>query len=399
MGALTALFARRRQPDIVKQALAFRRDLIRGNDAALREMARVHMATWKRLRSQFDQMSRQIAAATEELGGLEAVRDLHPSWIFRQQRYADLMWQCEQELLYFTRAAAAQVRMQQTAAMQLGQQHAFRLVDAQMPRELTGTWNRMPVEALQDLVGVLQDGSPLSYKFAGLAEETAAGIKETIAAGFAQGWNPRKIAREIKRSYDGALTNALLTCRTETMRAYRGAAHASYQANSDVVDGWIRVAAKNGRSCIACLAQDGTFHPLTERLHDHPAGRCVAIPHTRPWNELFPGLDLSGVKETSVQPWNAEDSFKRLSEADQRRMMGGAKFRLWKEGKISLSDLATKQRSKVWGDHYRPTTLKELVARGKVTRDEAKWASKRQTAAEPGSGDNGIQFEPRISVK
>lgn len=399
MGALTALFARRRQPDIVKQALAFRRDLIRGNDAALREMARVHMATWKRLRSQFDQMSRQIAAATEELGGLEAVRDLHPSWIFRQQRYADLMWQCEQELLYFTRAAAAQVRMQQTAAMQLGQRHAFRMVDAQLPEELTGTWNRVPSEALQRLVGVMQDGSPLSYKFAGMAQETAEAIRETISTGFAQGWNPRKMAREIRRAYGGALVNAELTCRTETMRAYRGAAHASYQANSDVVDGWIRVAAKNGRSCIACLAQDGTFHPLTERFVDHPGGRCTSIPHTKSWQELFPGLDLSGVKETSVQPWNAEDSFKRLSEADQRRMMGGAKFRLWKEGKISLSDLATKQRSKVWGDHYRPTTLKELVARGKVTRDEAKWASKRQTAAEPHPGDNGIQFEPRISVK
>ena len=61
--------------------------------------------------------------------------------------------------------------------------------------------------------------------------------------------------------------------------------------------------------------------------------------------------------------------------------MGSARYNLWKSKKVEWSDLATRQKSKVWGDHWRPTNLKDLVKRGKITLEDVKEARKRTTLA------------------
>lgn len=350
------------QSEIVKAALRFRRELVLGNDKALRQMTGAYGESWRRLKAQLDQVTALIREA-EALGKEPTLRPpgsgirLKPdqysiNWLSRQARYQQLMYQAEVELQRYTRQAAAMVGLQQEFGLNSGRETARRLLELSGEDGLIRrTWNEVPRLPLLNLVGVLQDGSPLSYKFEGLAQATVQAIKDTFAAGLAQGWNPRKIARTIRREYHGALSNTLTVCRTETLRAYRTATQATYRANSDIVDGWIWLAAKQVRTCAACWGMDGTLHPLSEEFVDHPNGRCTQIPHLR-----------SG----GAQPWDAEEKFRRLSEADQLRVLGPKKFEAWKAGELTLRDIPVRERSKAWGDHWRIRTLKELEAEGKL---------------------------------
>lgn len=357
--------------DIQKAAQRLKREFARQNDAALRDMARVYGKAWKRLKADFDRLSKQVAEAKA------AGEFINFSWLFRLNRYNQLMMQLEQELVFFSRYAAAMVGDQQAHALIRGAQHAEALMAqslGQMPDELIRlgyrvTWSRAPREALANLIGYLSDGSPLSYKFTGLATETAQGIRDAIAVGFVTGQNPRTIARTVKRAFDGGLVNALTVCRTETMRAYRTAAHESYRANDDIVTGWIWSAARNTRTCAGCWAMDGTFHKLTEELVDHPNGCCVAIPVTKPWSELAPGA--ANIPDTSVKPWKSSQFFDKLSESDKLKVLGSTRYNLLASGKITIEDVRAVTKSSVWGDHIRPRTVKELISSGVVSREDA----------------------------
>jgi len=348
--------------DILEAANRFKLALLRGNDKALAEMSRTYIKAWKRLAPQFERITRMIAEA--ELAG----EPVSPNWIMRQKRYRELMISCEEEIMRYTRYAAAMVGDQQRFALSRGIKDSKRLMQLSLGLEPSDmermrvrvTWNQVPEEAIKNIVGFLSDGSPISYKFAGLAPEVSQGIKDTLSSGITMGWNPRKIASEIERVYKGALGNTLLTCRTETMRAYRTASMENYRANSDVVSGWVWMSAKQPNTCAACWAMDGTFHMLDEELVDHPGGRCVAVPVTKPYSELFPGAKLIGVRETKTKPWDPTPEFEKLSERDKRQVLGWSRYKLYKDGKLSLRDLAVKERSRSWGDHYRPKTVKEI---------------------------------------
>jgi SPP1 gp7 family putative phage head morphogenesis protein len=352
--------------DILKASKKFKKELLANNDHALRAMAQTYAQAWKRVKPQFDQITKQIADAKKS--GLE----IKPSWLFRQQRYASLMIQMEEELLRYSQYATAMVGNLQAQALDMGLDHSLQQLKLSLgpiPDEVVKAgygvaWNRPPHESLRNLVGFLQDGSPLTEKFAALPVDVAASIKEVFTSGLAQGWNPKKIAREIRRNYQDSLTNVLVTARTETMRSYRTAAHENYRANSDVCKGWIWNASKSNRTCAACWAMDGTFHELSEELNDHPAGRCSPIPVTKTWGELFPDLDLSGIKETAAQPWDTEDNFKKMPKADQLRVLGPGRWQMWNSGEVSLRDMAAVNKSKKWGDSVRPKTLKELRNNG-----------------------------------
>jgi len=111
-------------------------------------------------------------------------------------------------------------------------------------------------------------------------------VMDALTRGLALGLGPEVIRRLIQQMMGMVLTRALRIARTEMLRAYREAARRNYQANSDVVKGWIWHSALNERTCAACWAMHGTVHRLEERLDDHVGGRCTAVPLTKTWAEL-----------------------------------------------------------------------------------------------------------------
>jgi hypothetical protein len=356
--SLISRFKTSKKVDVVKTSNQFKAKLLRDNDKAVKEISKRYLQAWRRLKVQANALTKQIVEAQKSGEPVGA------SWLFRQQRYYDLMLALEVELRQYGVYVAGVVLTQQQLGLTLGLESSKKL--ALMQVRYGVQWNQPSLAAMRGLTGFLADGTPLTYKFAGLSAEISDGIKEVLTSGLAEGWNPVKIAAEINNGFAGGLTNAVTTCRTEVMRAYRTASHENYRANSDIVRGWIRLSSQTARSCSACLALDGTWYTLDEPLIDHPNGLCVALPQTRSWAEISPSGKASGIKETSAQPWNSEDIFEKLSDAEQLKVLGPGRFQLYREGKIGIKDMAVLQKSAIWGDHYRPKTLKELTAEGKV---------------------------------
>jgi hypothetical protein len=118
--------------------------------------------------------------------------------------------------------------------------------------------------------------------------------------------------------------------------------------NSDVVDGWIWTAKLDGATCMSCVAQHGSFHPVNERLNDHHNGRCVAIPVTK--------LSKPFIEEGAGKSW-----FDVQPEAVQKQMMGTAKWDAYKANKFDFNKLSLDKHNDVFGDMKTEASLKDLI--------------------------------------
>lgn len=374
-------------PEIIKSANRLKRDIVRKNDEALKTLIRSYTVLMKSLQSQLKEINALIKEAERE--GKHAVlrepgskthlkeNEYSVNWLFRQQRYEELISQCKTRINEYVKSAELLTYAQQMMGIKRGisdtRTIAMQSLGTPPPQVarlgLSVSWNTIPADAVTNIVGFLSDGSPLSYKFAGMSNKVADGVKDRIVSGFAQGWNPRKIARAVKKEFGNVLDNALMTCRTETMRAYREAVYQSDLANSDILKGNVRMAAKNARTCAACWALDGTFYPLGKRLDDHVCGRCILVPITKSYQELFPELDLSHVQDNSIQPWDSEQYFKQLSDKDQLKVLGRRRYDLYKAGKIKLADIPSVRKSKKWGDVPVPGRIDEVLARAQARKE------------------------------
>jgi len=218
-------------------------------------------------------------------------------------------------------------------------------------------WNRLPAEAVETAVGMLSGDSPLRTRMtATLGQATADAVRDKLLIGIAEGWNPRKIQNELRRTFGQGLEWSLTATRTAELYAYREATRANYQANSDVVKGWRWVATKDPRTCMSCIVMDGTVHPLSETLNDHHNGRCAASPVVASYREL--GIDVDG----PAQPHEpARSWFEGLPEATQRQMMGDNAYEAWRGGKFDLRDYTVEYSDSVYGVMRRQATLKELL--------------------------------------
>lgn len=171
------------------------------------------------------------------------------------------------------------------------------------------------------------------------------------------GRNPRETARRVRKEFSIGLSRALRISRTETLRAYREATREVYRANSDIVRGWIWVAAKSARTCPACLAMDGTFHRLDEGLDDHPNNRCAMVPAVK-------GMDMPK-RETGAEWFDKQD------EAIQRKILGNAGFEAYKAGAVKLSDFVGHRRSRDWGTTRYARSLTQILG----TEEAKKWTT------------------------
>lgn len=213
------------------------------------------------------------------------------------------------------------------------------------------------------MVGLTQTDSPLHKLLAGISGEGAQVAEDALVQGMAMGKNPRAVAPLLRQALGTTLTRALRITRTETLRAYREATRQSYQANGDVLEGWIWHAALDTRTCAACWTMHGTIHKLDEILDDHPNGRCAMQPLTKTWADIGEaiGVDLTGIEETRVTPELGVDVFVRLAAEEQIKILGPAKFAAWENGEFDLQDLIGRRQDPIWGGMRYEKSLKEIL--------------------------------------
>jgi SPP1 gp7 family putative phage head morphogenesis protein len=324
--------------DIYRMIERFRREQLARERAASTAMVKSYGTIWREL-------NRQIRDTVRRYYDLLSMGQEGDALLWRMDRLTALRAQVEQELIKYASYAETTVRVQQQEAITAGIEHGWQLMGA-AGEGLGLEFNRMPTEALANLIGFTQDGTPLAQVMRGYAGEGAGLVSDALVQGMALGYNPRRTANLVRRALGGNLANWLRLARTETLRAYREANHQVYLQNSDVLEGWIWVSARNTRTCACCWAMDGTFHELDERLDDHPNGRCTAAPKVR-------GVDFP-------QRVNGVQAFGMQAEEDQYRVLGPAKYTAYKNGDIVLPDLVGVKHDRIWGRMFYERSLKEL---------------------------------------
>lgn len=374
--------------------------MLRRERAAASEMVRHYGDMWQRIKARIDALTKKYYAA------VGAGQEVSPAWLYQLDRLQSLQRQMESELAEFSRYAETRVAAEQYDAVLAAQRHTAALLAASPEAggaALAAGFNRLPRSAIASLVGFAQDESPLSQLLGQLGPEASEAIKRELISGLGLGLSPREVARRCRAALGGNLSRALTISRTETLRAYREAAHRSMEANAAVVEGWIWYSGRDSRTCAVCWAMHGTEHPLSERLDDHPNGRCVALPKTRTWAEL----GLEGVPESRVAGVESGSSlFAKLPAEQQLAILGPGELAAWQRGEFDLEDLVGRRHSSRWGSmRYERSAADTLAAAAgrsrpgtfKSLEDAERWAVEHiagQVVSQPPAGDTtwGVAF-------
>lgn len=342
--------------DVQRASERFKAALLRNERAAASDMVRVYGGIWKRTKPQLDALLQSIEEARQR------GEQVQSSAVARSERLGQLLAQVEQEVGQYAAYVDESVRRQQSAAIEAAAQDAEGLTRSAMgdaptdEARLALRWNRLPREAVAELVGQLASGAPLDVLLGELGPEAAQRVKDALLEGLALGRNPRVIARDVRRNMGMPLTRSLRISRTETLRAYRGATLANFRANSDTVTGWRWSASHSTRTCPACLAMDGKVFPLDKPMPAHISCRCSVTPVTVSWQDLGIDAPEPDLGETGAQ-W-----FARQPASVQREMLGDEGYTAYKSGKVTLDDFVGVRKSRVWGDQVKTVNLKGALA-------------------------------------
>lgn len=209
------------------------------------------------------------------------------------------------------------------------------IIDSQLP---TGgqhlvdlaEWTHVDARSVEAIVK--RSTQQITSRMRPLSREAQRAVRAELVRGYAAGQNPRRTAARIvdraQGKFNGGLTRATAIARTETLDASRVGGHIGRMQNSDVLRGWSWHCELSTRSCPACIAMDGSLHPLDEPgPNDHVNGRCTAVPETKSWADL--GFDIP---EPAPLRQTGRDWFEGQPAATQRQILGPSRYEAWKAG-------------------------------------------------------------------
>ena len=345
-------------PPVIEAAYRFKAGLLASERQSATRLVKAYGRIYQGMQGQtqalLDQMLAMENPTRGQLQRMARMKTLQRQIVDEMTRYGTII---ENEATLGAQEAIAQALGDSQKLTQLALPGVGAL-DAQIMAQ----WNRLHVDAVEQAIAFLGDGSPLQARWAvQMGEEVAKEVAEAMIQGVALGWNPVKIAGAIRTQYGQGLNWALRNAQTVQMWAYREASRMSYLANAHIVKDWTWVSALDNRTCLACIAEHGTIHPLSESLNDHYNGRCIAVPNTITYRDLGFDMDAEPLTVGSGEDW-----FKLQPELVQRQMMGPAKWDAWQAGKFNLDSLITLSPDPVYGEMVTEASLIGMLG------DEAK---------------------------
>lgn len=284
--------------------------------------------------------------------------------------WKDLQRQIIAEGRKYENYATATIKAEQLTYLETGAAAAQSAITAELG---TGyAFNKLNTAALENMVGITADGSPLFdvLQKRALSPDMVEGLVNKLNEAIALGYNPRKTAAMMAEGLAAGLDKALVIARTEQLRAYRTASQEQYK-ESGVVSQYQRHAAASERTCLECIALDGKIYSTDVDFETHPQCRCFMTP-------IIDGVNPPGAKTLT---W-----FENQPEAKQREIMGNSRYELYKAG-TPLDAFVKVTNDPTWGNTISAVPLAEL-------RDAVKNGS---AAADFVSGNVSMEdFEARI---
>ena len=276
---------------------------------------------------------------------------LSVSQIFKLRSWAVLSVQVTAEITRFLVDIEPQLNAAHAVSATSGAMDAFTLTQLAIEQVGAGALDVTPMRlntaAVENLVAIARAGQPLGDLMSLAYGDAADGMLNELIEGSALGLNPRETARLMtQEGLVRGFSHVELVARDQQNRAYRLASQQQY-AQSDVLSGFQRIASKDSRTCLACLALDGTLHETSEFIAVHPTDRCSMIPTVRG----FPPVQFQTGKE-----W-----FDGLAPDQQRAIMGPGRHAAYQDGLFEFEDMAKVSENDVWGPSAQVKPLAELV--------------------------------------
>lgn len=270
-------------------------------------------------------------------------RGISESALYRMERYRRLLAQLDELYTVLEQEGLVEIRRAMVDAAGLGE-----IMAQAVAAGITGRANslgRLPIEALTQITALAQPGGPLSKILEDAYPLAADALTKQLISNVGRGKNPRTIlAFARKQGLVAGLDHILLVSRDQSVRAFRQASFLSYQNDPSVVS-YRRMAARQTRTCVMCLALDGTEYPTDELMEVHPSDRCVMVPTVRG----FPPTTWKSGRE-----WFAEQN-----QATQREMLGPARYKLYRQG-TPLTAFVEKSVHETWGPSLKLRPLAQM---------------------------------------
>jgi SPP1 gp7 family putative phage head morphogenesis protein len=327
-------------PLVVQLANQYRLDLIARNEVQMDEMR----ARWQQVEEALFEQIELLVESLAERNGERPTR----SQLYQMERYQALLAQLELEMARYQQEMVSLIDQQQALYAKYGAEDALALL--RISTEGAGvslSFNRLNPAAVENVVALARAGNPLAELLEAAYPASANKMTEALIEGVALGWNPRETARAMAEGLTKGRDHILLVARDQQLRAYRMASQQQYRA-SGVVTRYRRLAAKQARTCAACLALDGKEYLVGDLMELHPQDRCTMIPVVE---------GMPAIQWESGEAW-----FNRQDEATQRDILGKEYWQAWSEGKFEFSQLATIKENTIWGPNVQVTPLKHLLA-------------------------------------
>lgn len=324
------------RPLILELVDAFNADLLAGEERVFATMLDSWLLVEQQLQDSIELLATQIADADNVLR----------EDIIQLERFQILLAQTQDAIEeYADEIATPLLEARQSQMVTDAIDHSDLILRTAIGEaNIDASFARLPVRAVQNLIGISGDGSPLRDTLTNTYGNAADGILNELLKGVSQGLNPRDTARNaVRNGLSQSLSHMMTVGRTESLRVYREVSAQNYR-NSGVVDSYIRVETLDLTTCAGCLAEHGKEYPIDVPFAAHPNCRGTMIPKL---NGVDYGLE------------SGEEWFNTLSREDQQAMMGKGRMAYLDDGG-EFSRLATERESNVWGNAVIPRAVKDL---------------------------------------
>lgn len=205
-------------------------------------------------------------------------------------------------------------------------------------------WSPKLLKALVD--DTLVNGAPIREWWTRQTQDLVQAFTDQMRQGMLRGENVAQLTSRVKPLEGVAERNAETLVRTSAMAVNNAAQVATYAENADVLKALQWCATLDPRTCLGCGVEDGEQWEPDDSTHMVPPlhwnCRCVVVPITKLWDDL--GIEPPAGKRATIDgpidkntTW--ESWVKGLSEERQSEILGPSRLKLWKAGKLTISDL------------------------------------------------------------
>lgn len=219
------------------------------------------------LANQWGNVSTNLEDLIQELSKVEVKSE---NQLYRLDQYKTFLIQSKKEVNHYSELAGEVIRDNQKYFAEAGIESTQEVI-----KIFNVKFGKLPIQAVNNLIGISQDGTPLYKLLKKSYPETVTKLTDTLINSIALGRNPRETARLLKDDMNGNLTRALRIARTEQMNLFRETSLLQMR-ESGVVNGWEWLAERN--ACEKCLEENGKQFNLNESMETHPNCRCCELP-------------------------------------------------------------------------------------------------------------------------